>query len=321
MAFEIRPFRAEDADAWDRLISEAILGSFIQTRRFLSYHGDSFEDASLCCWEGGSIIGVLPAARDPSDQATVTSHPGITYGGWLHTGRLRGNDMIEALRGALDYYGACGYRRLRYRPVPRIYQRVPAEDDLYALFRLDARRHRCDLAAVIDLANPLPMSSRRKRALNKARASSLELAEGAALLPGLWEVLEDNLARRHSARATHSLEEIQLLAELFPQNILPVGALEGGALIAGVVLFLKGTTVHAQYISASERGFELNALALVFDRAIAMARDLDARYFSFGTSNEDAGRVLNDGLYRFKSEFGAAGCAHEFYEVDIAPAE
>jgi hypothetical protein len=45
--------------------------------------------------------------------------------------------------------------------------------------------------------------------------------------------------------------------------------------------------------------------------------DLGARYFDFGVSNEQEGRILNEGLYRFKTSFGAGGVAQEFYKVEL----
>ena len=54
---------------------------------------------------------------------------------------------------------------------------------------------------------------------------------------------------------------------------------------------------------------------------VAEARARGACYFDFGISNEDEGRVLNEGLYRFKYEFGAGSAVHEFYELDLTKRE
>jgi hypothetical protein len=50
---------------------------------------------------------------------------------------------------------------------------------------------------------------------------------------------------------------------------------------------------------------------------VGKSMDLGARYFDFGVSNEQEGRILNEGLYRFKTSFGAGGVAQEFYEVEL----
>lgn len=314
---QARAYTPADAELWDAFCAEACGATFLHTRRFLSYHGDRFTDRSLIFEAGAHWLGVLPAAQSPSRPDLVVSHPGITYGGVLHDGALRGEAMLEALQAAREHYAAAGYATLLYKPVPHVYHRAPAQDDLYALFRLDAQRVRCDLSSCIDLAHPLRLSERRRRALKKAQRAGLTLESGAHLADELWPVLEANLAERHDQKPVHSLNEIRLLLERFPQAIsITVARLEKQA-IAGTVLFIAGGVCHTQYIASNALGHETGALDLVFDRQIQEARDMRARYFDFGISNEDGGRSLNVGLHRFKSEFGAGGVVHEFYEIDL----
>ena len=316
---QARAYTAADAERWDAFCADAHGATFLHTRRFLSYHGDRFIDRSLIFEDGARWLGVLPAAQSPSRSELVVSHPGITYGGVLHDGALRGEGSLSALQAAGEHYAAAGYQALLYKPVPHIYHRAPAQDDLYALFRLDAKRVRCDLSSCIDLAHPLPVSERRRRALKKAQRAGLTLETGAHLAGDLWPVLEANLAERHGQKPVHSLAEIQLLLERFPQAIrISVARLEKQA-IAGTVLFIAGGVCHTQYIASNALGHETGALDLVFDQQIQDARDTRARYFDFGISNEDGGRSLNEGLHRFKSEFGAGGAVHEYYEIDLKP--
>ena len=314
---QARAYTPADAERWNTFCADAHGATFLHTRRFLSYHGDRFTDRSLIFEEGARWLGVLPAAQGPSRADLVVSHPGITYGGVLHDGALRGEGMLNALQAAREHYAAAGYQTLLYKPVPHIYHRAPAQDDLYALFRLDAKRVRCDLSSCIDLAHPLPVSERRRRALKKAQRAGLTLDTGAHLADELWPVLEANLAERHGHKPVHSLAEMRTLLERFPQAIqVHVARLEK-QVIAGTVLFIAGRVRHTQYIASNALGHETGALDLVFDRQIQEARDMHAQFFDFGISNEDGGRSLNVGLHRFKSEFGAGGVVHEFYEIDL----
>lgn len=314
---QVRPYGAADEEAWDRLCSRSHCASFLQTRAFLSYHGERFRDRSLVLTDGQRWLGVLPAASHPTLAQVVESHPGITYGGFVHDGSLRGERAMAALRLAAAHYASLGYRTLRYKPLPHIYQRAPAQDDLYALFRLGARRARCDLACCLDLANPLPPSERRRRAAVRARKAGLRYVDGSDCLPALWRVLEDNLLRKHGSRPVHSLAEMQLLASRFPDHIRFSVAEHEGVVVAGTVAFIVGPVMHLQYIASSETGHALSALDGLFGQLIEQARAAGLRYFDFGTSNEDQGRVLNEGLYRFKSEFGGGGVAYETYELDL----
>lgn len=304
--------------AQDELIAKAWTGTFLHTRRYLAHQGSRFRDVSLAiCDDDGGLIALFPAAVDPGDETRVVSHPGLTYGGILHDGRLRGETMLEALIAISRSYAEQGFRVLRYKTVPYIYHTVPAGDDLYALFRLSARRYRCDLLSTIDLSDRPAPSGRRRRGLKNASKAGVQVREGAEFIPALWTVLEENLARKHGVRPVHTAAEMAQLQGLFPERIRIVAGLVGDEVHAGVVLFATPRVVHAQYIASSTLGYQVAALDAVFDQCIAGAAESGARYFDFGSSTDEEGWSLNTGLFQFKSEFGAGAVAHEFYELDL----
>ena len=310
----VRPYERRDAGGWDHLVRASWNGTFLHTRRFLGYHGDRFVDRSLVAFDGKDrLVGVLPAASPAGEAASVTSHPGATYGGWVHAGGLQGARMIEAFEAAAEAWTRAGLRELRYKAVPHIYPRVPAGDDLYALFRLGADRDRCDLSATIDLAGRPKPRSRRRRGHRAALRAGIVVARGPGYLREFWPVLEDNLRRKHDARPVHTIEEIELLQDLFPTQVQCVVGRLGGRTVAGVVLFKSPRVTHAQYIASSPEGYEASALDAIFDACITSAADEGAHHFDFGTSTEQAGAYLNEGLYTFKTEFGAGGVVCEFF--------
>lgn len=318
MALSVRSYVPDDARAWDAFCTGAHQATFLHSRRFLSYHGDRFLDRSLVFERDGRIEALLPAAQHPLEPECVVSHPGITYGGLVYDHRLLGQHALAALELAIAHYRGVGYRRFVYKAVPHIYQRIPAQDDLYALFRVGARRVRCDLSSSIDLDHRRDISTRRRRGVAKARkvgVSLLDFGTSQPMLKQLWQVLEYNLTNKHSTRPVHSLPEITLLIERFPDNILALAAQLDGQVIAGIILFVTRNVWHAQYIASNERGRAACALDLLFEHAIARATEAQARWFDFGISNEQGGQTLNDGLYEFKTEFGGGGTVHEFYEL------
>lgn len=317
MSLQLRPFDPADAEAWDTFCMAAHQATFLHSQRFLSYHGERFQDRSLIVMEGGRWVGVFPAAVQPGDESCVVSHPGITYGGLLHKGGLNGEKQVTALSMICRHYAEQGYTRLVYKAVPWFYHLTPAQDDVYALFRLGARRIRCDLSCTIDLQRRRQVSERRRRSLKKALRAGVEIREGLEYLPAFWQVLTDNLKHKHQAVPVHTLAEITLLAERFPENIRCVVGLVGGVVIAGVLLFTTPLVVHAQYIGSSAVGYDFSALDAVFEHCIEQAKSNGKRWFDFGISTERSGLVLNDGLYRFKSEFGGGGTVHEFFEIDL----
>ncbi len=315
---QIETYSDDQAEWWDTFCETAPMATFLHTRRYLSYHGERLADCSLTIREGDTWLGLLPAAASPTVSDMIVSHPGVTFGGLVHGGKLHGTRMLEALELALKHFARLGFRKLLYKCVPSIYHQVPSQDDRYALFRLGAIRVRCDLSATIDLNGPIVPSRRRQRSLKKAlETGAVVTTADSAQISSLWSVLNDNLERKHNAAPVHSEAEIRLLAGRFPERIRFVVALLAGNVEAGVVLYIDKGVHHAQYIAASEAAYQHSLLDAVFDHCIAGAMRERARFFDFGISNEDQGRILNEGLYRFKTEFGGGGVVHEFYELPL----
>src|SRR5438093_319750 len=125
----VRFFQSGEEAAWDAFCAVSYNATFLHTRRFLSYHGDRFQDRSLVFEDEHRWVGVLPAAAHPASAGTVSSHPGITYGGIVHDGALRGEAMIAALREAARVYAEAGLASLQYKATPHIYHAAPAQDD------------------------------------------------------------------------------------------------------------------------------------------------------------------------------------------------
>lgn len=316
MNLRVEPFTEAQASDWDRFCDGAANATLLHTRRFLSYHGDRFKDRSLVLINDASIIGVLPAAEHPADARLVVSHPGATYGGLVHDGHLIGERTLEALSTVADFYRNQGYAAFQYKALPHTYASIPAQDDLYALFRLGATRTRCDLSSTICLSERRPAPDRRRRALKKAQRL-VTVGWDTLAWSAVWQLIADNLARKHDAHPVHSADELALLQQRFPEHIRVVSATHDNQPVAAVVLFNTRQVWHAQYIASSEMGYDTHALDAIFNEAISRATEAGARYFDFGTSNEDAGKTLNSGLYRFKSEFGGGGVAHEFYQLNL----
>lgn len=316
MTLHLKIYDEADESLWDALCETSINATFLHSRRFLGYHGSRFDDRSVLIYDKDEIVGLFPAAPDPADKARLISHPGITYGGVVHNGRLTGDRMQEALQTLCRHYGTLGFGSLRYKALPHIYMSVPAQDDLYGLFSLGAVRSRCDLACAIDLARRLAPNERRRRGLRRG-LRSITLSQGPDLLDQLWDVIETNLADRHAARPVHSRAEMAELIRRFPQAIEICCGLSEDRIVAGTLIFKTSRVWHAQYIGASDAGYASSALDVIFDNLIERARQAGARYFDFGTSNEQQGTVLNAGLYRFKAEFGGGGVAHEFFDLPL----
>ena len=313
MNLRLEPYDAAQAAAWNAFVATSRNGVFLADRGFMDYHADRFEDASLVARDGGRIVALLPAHREGD---ALVSHGGLSWGGFI-LGERGGQRLVLAL---FDLLVAAlkqqGLGRLRYKTVPLPYHRWPSEDDRYALFRLGAARWRCEPLSMLP-PDPLPPGNRlRRRPLRKTPAGAQETLREDACWEHFWPLLESVLAGRHGLRPVHSLAEIQLLAARFPRQIRLVTAWVDGRVEAGAVLFETPRVLRTQYLAASPAARATGLLDRVVDHAIAQAR-AGGLWFDFGTSAEDGGAVLNEGLLAFKEGFGARTIAHEAYELLI----
>jgi CelD/BcsL family acetyltransferase involved in cellulose biosynthesis len=314
----LRGFAADDSRPWDDLVARSVNGTFLHTRRYLGYHGERFVDRSLLVERDGLVVGVLPLALDPADQRCAVSHPGITYGGLVHDDSLFGDALLDVLSQAFDCLRSHGVARVAYRPVPAMYHRRAAADDVYALFRLGAVRDRCQLSTMLELRDSRELPQRRRRGVRRAEVLGVEPRSGADQLPAMWAMLERNLAERHGVRPVHTLHEMKLLATLFPAEIRCVVGYLDDVAAAGTLLYDTGRVVHTQYLASTPEGRAASALDLVVERCIGDAAEAGRAVFDFGVSTSDGGRLLNSGLHEYKRSFGAGSAVYESWTVELS---
>ncbi len=313
----LRRFEPDDAEVWDDLVKRSQNGTFLHSRRFLSYHGDRFIDRSVIVNDAkGRVIGVIPAALDPVNPEVVVSHPGSTYGGVVHDGRLSGQAMRCVLSELKVYYSSLGVKLLRYKAVPPIYHHVHSDDDLFALNSLGATNCGCDLASVIDLHDRGKVSQRRRRSLRLAEAAEVKVQSDSDRLPEFWRLLCDNLQQRYDVRPTHSLDEITELRRRFPRVRSSSASRSWRAgLWPESWSFGARRWTTRNTSPQTMRGGADGALDLLLETLISDATVAGKRFFSFGISN--VGKQLNAGLHAFKLGFGAGGLVHHTYELDL----
>lgn len=301
-------------ECWDTFVSVSRNGTFLLERGFMDYHSDRFKDHSLLFFRGDELIALLPA-EERND--ILTSHGGLTYGGLIIGASGTAISILKCFETLLQYLKeVTNIHTFRYSPPPCFYASYPSEEDRYALFRLGAQLSTLKLTSVIPLGSPLRMSHLRKRGIKACAKSKLSLVSDTNFA-AFWTILEENLWTRHATRPVHSLEEIQLLHQRFPENIhLHRMTDEEGTTHGGCVVFETRTTAHIQYIASTPYGREHGALDGLFNSLI---QDVYAhkQWFDFGVSVEQGGAVLNEGLVMQKEGFGARAFNYETWELQV----
>ena len=297
---------------WNDFLLMAKNSSFLHCRDYMDYHADRFNDFSLMVYHKNKLFALLPANISGK---ILYSHQGLSFGGLIVDNHATTADVLSAFYAINEFSKNVDIQRIVYTPVPHIYHVIPAEEDLYALYRLNATLVCRNSSAVIYQQTKPPFSELRTRGVKKAVKNGITIRESSNWT-SFWRILEDNLEQNHHTKPVHSLIEITMLASRFPQNIKLYAAFNGEKMIAGTVLYLSSRVCHTQYISASQDGKNKGALDLLFYYLI---NDRFSSYpvFDFGHSNEDQGMFLNTGLIFQKEGFGGRCITFDTWQYEI----
>lgn len=312
--FEVTRYTVDQKAVWDDFVSCSKQGTFLLRRDYMDYHCDRFHDHSLMVWNKNSLIAVLPANQAGD---VLWSHQGLTYGGLLTLDKTKTAEVCEIFRQINNYLRANNFHRVVYKSIPWIYHRLPAEEDLYAVFNVcRARLLARNIASVVSQTNAPKWSRDRHYGANRAHTHGVVVGQRDADYKTFWNILTENLRTNHHATPVHTLEEMQRLHAAFPDNIKLYTARLDEEVLGGVLLYVTPHVVHSQYISASAEGKHEHAIDAIF-QTILKHDYRHYTYFDFGTSNEQQGRVLNEGLIYQKEGFGGRGVCYDWYEWEL----
>lgn len=299
-----------EREQWDKYVAKARNATFLFYRDYMDYHSDRFEDHSLMFFVGNRLHSILPANIVGT---TLYSHQGLTYGGLLMDINVTAAEVITLFQELNHYLRAHGIQKVIYKPVPWVYHQVAAEEDLYPLFWIcKARLITRDIGTTIFMQQHLEWRKDRRRRLRRAQEAGIEIVRTNDFSP-FWEVLETNLLERHQVRPVHTLEEIKLLHQRFPNNILQYNALLNGEVVAGMTFYLTQQVLHGQYCSSNDLGKANGAVDALHD--YVMHHEFpDIPYMDFGRSTEGDGSILNEGLVAQKEGFGGRTICYDTYE-------
>ena len=310
---KIHKYCIEDKVSWDEHIRSSKVPHFMFMRDYMDYHSDRFIDCSLIFKnEKEKILGVLPANLSDS---VLHSHQGLSFGGIILSRSALASDVHNIFSELITW---CKDRnlceKLVYKRTPDIYSIQPSQEDLYFLGLLDAHVFRRDLSTCIDLQSSFDFQKMRRRLAKKASKQGVKILVSAP--EKIWPVIENVLEAQHGTTPVHTCAEMSLLCDRFPNNIICWAAELDERIIACSVIYRAANVAHAQYIASTQDGRNVGALDLLFEELIQVQYS-KCRFFDFGISTEEQGKVLNMGLISQKQGFGGRGVIHEFYDIKI----
>ena len=276
--FKIVRYNAVQADEWNQFVAQSKNGTFLFDRQYMDYHADRFHDHSLLFYRDEKLYALFPANENGK---ILYSHQGLTYGGL----------------------------------VTWIYHQIPAEEPLYAMYRVfDYRLMERDVSSTIVLAKPLKWKKDRRHGLHVASNNGIRV-EKSDNYAEFWQILKENLQKCHGVSPVHTLDEILLLHQRFPSSIVLYAAYREQQMLGGCVVYITPQVVHTQYISSTAEGKRLGVINAIIKEIIVAYPEY--MYLDFGKSTETHSDILNENLIYQKEGFGARAVCYDTYEWDV----
>lgn len=312
MSIELLPYDPSLEKSWEEFVWTANNGTIFHTRRFLSYHpGDRFVDNSLMAYKKGRLVALIPAVNvDENGKRILFSHRGASYGGFVVKDTLSIKDAFELVEALTHHAKEQGFGGVDMTPPPQVYLRRPSNYIDFALVQSGYTYRKREVSSVIpldfgrdEILDTFNEGSRRAVRRGKKLGVIVRESEDYA---DFYEILQRNLRLRHNVTPTHTLDELLLIRQLFPDRIKLFAAYKDKVMVAGVVMFVcNPRVVLAFYISHNDDLQEFRGVNVLFHDIIDWGIAEGYGFLDFGifTVNEDP----NWGLARFKESFGAQG--------------
>lgn len=315
LELQIKEYTDEYKDKWDDFVlNQSMNGTFLQTKQFLDYHGDRFCDASLILYKGNdTIVAVVPACTiTEAGRKIFSAHRGSTFGGIVVARQFYNIEHMEAVMNVLeDYFQSNSYDEVQLKCTSDIFAEENTNLLSYFLFQRGYSSYD-EISSYVNYKTykeeiPANFTSGRRRDYNYSLKHNLTFREIGSReeIEKFYTILCENL-QKFDAAPVHTLEELQEFKESRLKDIVEFyGVFYEDEMIAGSMVFCFGDRVlHTQYLAASQKHLKMFPMNFLDTNLIRVAKERGFRYFSFGTSTEDHGRVLNKHLAQFKEGFG-----------------
>jgi hypothetical protein len=309
---------------WDNFVLErAINGSILHTRKFYNHNASNkLDDHSFLIYNNGKIIALIPFTISAKDGGLVlNSHPRATYGGFVISKEVNIKEAVNLLELVIEESKSLGIKEIIIRNPFRILYNIHGDEMDYAMwfhgFTIKSR----ELEIAIQLDKKEILQSRytkgAKSGVNKAR--KIILVEESEEYEAFWALLEKSLSEKYNAKPTHNFSDFcNLRVCLSNDKIKLFVAKFEGKIIAGVLIFVVNKVcVHAQYIAYDILYQNVRPLNILIDYISNWAYGNGYKYFNLGMANENNGRIINHGLYKFKESYGGRGILRETMNLSI----
>ena len=295
---------------------------------FLAYHSkekfNSFKEFSFCHLifrnEKNNITAFIPGAIYLSDDnKKIYKTPFYSsYGGMVYDIQLKFKDFEQITGLFISYIKTENVQEIYFTQTPDCYCGDESEKNNYISYLLKLNG--------FDLVNLEMIFVKKtndhiidgfhntiKRQIKQALENNLEFRSDGKITDEAYKLLEKSQSRL-GGKPTHSFEELNLIQNSFPDNIVTFSTLHNGKLIAGIIGFICNPRVlNTFYIFDDEANRELKGMQFTYYNVLNWANERKIKYADFGPAT--FGLKPHHSLINYKEKYGSLPLLRKTYYV------
>jgi len=292
------------APLWDSFVLKSNNGTIFHLRKFLSYHKErNFQDCSFIFQNKNNVEALFTGAVI---DGVLYSHPGASFGGFTYNELSfeSGRKIVELL---LKFAQKNNLKELVIVPTPFIYCSQYNEVMEYCLYINGFNTIEYYISSFVNLELNLfnQMHNRKKRYIKKME-NEIEIKLSTDL-DGFYPILINNKLK-HKAKPTHTLEELKILMNKFPNQIKLLLSYKDNQIIGGALNFIANKNSCILFYNMIDYEYQsLQVSSLQIYASLIWAKENNLKFLDIGVSQLYEGNQIipHESLINFKEQFGA----------------
>ena len=312
----IRYKNSEHKDIWDYYIQKSNNGTIFHLRNFLSYHRErSFQDCSFMFYHKKNIEAVFTGAIIDN---CLYSHPGASFGGFVY------NELSFPYANQIVDELILAARQLKLSeiviiPPPFIYYKKYNETMEYCLYSKGFNNIEYYISSFVNLENDLisQMHDRKKRYIKKMQGE-VEIQESDDL-ESFYPILINNKLK-HKAKPTHTLEELKILMNRFPNQIKLLVSSKDQKIIGGALNFITNDNTCILFYNMIDYDYQhLQIASIQIYESLKWAKNNSLKFLDIGVSQiyKEDKIIPHESLINFKEQFGAQAMIRKVMKLEL----
>jgi hypothetical protein len=319
----IKKYTEKLNNIWDDFIFKSNNGTIFHTQEFLNYHQNKkFVNHSLLFFDKDILLAVLPAAVIKDNKKSILhSHPGASFGGIAYNQNLNFTTYSNLISCLEKYCIDNKFDGIRLINTPNIYHQIKDDSFNYLLQWRGFIQKEIYISHYLinNFQNEtLNLLNKRKQRYIKNiiqnNKFSYKINENFDLFyPILLE--SKNLFK---TMPTHSLEELLILNNKFPQKIHLLLFYQDKTVVGGSVIFFTTNETALIFYNAINPKYKQEHLSTFqLYQCMRFAKKNNKKIIDFGVSHTPETKKPFDpkfSLIQFKEHFSAKGVLRIVYE-------